>query len=200
MKVASSFVPVKSRAFIELERDDAIEIRVATISLIPLYFQTEAYMRALWLNNGGLQSAERIDELVKVRRERQQVVIKPDPPRIRAVIHEFAIRLPVGGPGVMREQLHALVEACDLPNVEVQIQPIAAGGYPGFDSTFTVLRFPSGPASDMVQVQALNETFYRDRSNVTETYIVGWDRRSVAALNLRASKKLIRDAAADFGT
>jgi DNA-binding XRE family transcriptional regulator len=194
------FVPVKSRAFLELERDDAIEIRAATISVIPLYFQTEAYMRALWLNNGDLQSTERIDELVRIRSERQQVVTKQDAPRIRAVIHEFAIRLPVGGPDVMGEQLHVLAEACDLPNVEIQIQPIAAGGYPGLDSTFTVLRFPTGPASDMVQVQALNETVYRDRSNATGPYIVGWDRRSVAALNLRASKKLIRDAAAHFGT
>jgi DNA-binding XRE family transcriptional regulator len=194
------FVPVKGRAFLELERDDAIEIRTATISVIPLYFQTENYMRALWLNNGDLHSTERIDELVKMRQERQLVVTKPGAPRIRAVIHEAALHLPVGGRAAMTEQLRHLSAACDLPNVEIQVQPIAAGAYPGLDSTFSVLMFPSGPASDMVQVQALNEAFYRDRPNATEPYIVGWDRRSVAALGLQASKKLILDAAAHLGT
>lgn len=194
------FVPVKSRAFLELERDDAIEIRAATITVIPLYFQTEAYMRALWENSGHLFTGERIDELVRVRCERQRVVSKQEAPKIRVVIHEVALRLPVGGRVVMREQLVHLSAACDLPNVEIQVQPISAGACPGMDTTFYLLRFASGPASDMVQVNVHSETFYRDRANATEPYIVGWDRRSVAALDLRASKKLIRDAAAHFGT
>jgi transcriptional regulator with XRE-family HTH domain len=194
------FVPVKSRAFLELERDDAIEIRTATLSLIPLYFQTEDYMRTLWLNNGDLLTTDRIDELVRLRMDRQQVVTKPGAPKIRVIIHEFALRVPVGGPAVMREQLLRLAAACDLPNVEIQVQPIAGGAYPGMDSIFYLLRFPSGPASDMVQIHTQYETFYRDRTNSTETYIVAWDRRAVAALNLQASKTLILAAAAHFGT
>jgi DNA-binding XRE family transcriptional regulator len=194
------FVPVKSRAFLELERDDAIEIRAATISLIPLYFQTEEYMRALWLNNGDLQSADRIDELVRIRLDRQQVVGKQDAPKIRVVVHELALRLPVGGREVMGQQLRSLAKACVRPNVEIQVQPISAGAYPGMDTTFYLLRFASGPSGDMVQIHSRDETFYRDRPSATEPYIVGWDRRSVAALSLSASKRLILDAAAHFGT
>jgi hypothetical protein len=194
------FVPVKSRAFLELERDDALEILVVTISLIPLFFQTEDYMRALWLSNGDLQTTERVDELVNLRKARQQVVTKPGAPKIRAIIHELALRLPVGGSVVMRQQLVGLAAACDLPNVEIQVQPIVAGGYPGMDSTFHLLRFAGGSASDIVQVHGHNEMFYRDRPNATEPYMVAWDRRKVAALNLPASKALILDAAAGFGT
>jgi DNA-binding XRE family transcriptional regulator len=194
------FVPVKGRAFLELERDDAIEIRAVTLSVVPLYFQTEGYMRALWESNGDLLTEDVIDELVNLRLERQQVVAKPKAPKIRVVIHEFALRLPVGGPGVMREQLQKLAKACDLPNVEIQVQPMTAGAYPGVDTSYYILRFASGPESDLVQVPARNENFYRDRANATEPYIVGWDRRSVAALDLQASKKLILGAAAHFGT
>ncbi|NUT51135.1 MAG: helix-turn-helix domain-containing protein [Saccharothrix sp.] len=192
------FVPVKSRAFLELERNDAVEIMAATLSFIPLYFQTEAYMRQLWLRNGELLPAERIDELVKVRQARQQVVTKPDAPMIRAVVHEFALRLPVGGPAVMHDQLMVLAAACELPNVEIQVQPISAGAFPGMDSTFFLLRFPVGATEDVVQVYSQAELFYRDRRSATEPYRVEWDRRRVAALDLQASKALILDAAAHF--
>jgi transcriptional regulator with XRE-family HTH domain len=194
------FVPVKSRAFLELERDDALEILQVTTSVIPAYFQTEEYMRTLWLGTGDLQTPERVDELVYVRKTRQQVVTKAGAPKIRAIIHEFALRLPVGGPVVMHQQLLSLAAACDLPNVEIQVQPMAAGAYPGMDSTFHLLRFAGGTASDIVQVHGHSETFYRDRPSATEPYMVAWDRRKVAALDLPASKALILDAAADFGT
>lgn len=193
------FVPVKSRAFLELERNDAVEIMAQTLSLIPLYFQTEAYMRELWLRSGDLLTPERVAGLIDLRKTRQQVVTKTNAPMIRAVVHEFALRLPVGGPPVMHQQLLALVAACDLPNVEIQIQPISAGAYPGMDSTFYLLRFPNGPAGDMVQVHGHAESFYRDRELATEPYRVAWDRRKVAALDLQASRALILDAAARYG-
>ncbi len=193
------FVPPKSRAYLEMERNDAIEVRLATLSLVPPYFQTEAYMRELWLRNGELLSSARIKELVKLRQARQQIVTKRDAPMIRAVIHETALRLPVGGPPVMHEQLHALAAACELPNVEIQIQPTAAGAFPSMDSTFSLLRFPVGPSGDVVQVYGQAESYYRDRQAATEPYRVVWDRLRVAALDLQASKALILDAAAHFG-
>jgi DNA-binding XRE family transcriptional regulator len=193
------FVPVRARAFLELERNDAVEIMTVTLSYIPPYFQTEAYMRELWLRNGELLSTARIDELVKLRQAKQQVVTKRDAPMIRAVIHESALRLPVGSPAVMHEQLLTLAAACELPNVEIQIQPIASGAYPAMDSTFTLLRFPVGVTGDVVQIYSHVESFYRDRQTATEPYRVVWDRRRVAALDLQASRALILDVAASFG-
>lgn len=193
------FVPLKNRAFLELERDDAVEILVVTLSLVPMYFQTEVYMRELWRRSGDMLSSRRVDELVKLRKARQQVVTKPGAPMIRVLMHEFALRLPVGGPALMHEQLLHLADACELPNVEIQVQPVDAGAYPGMDSTFDLLRFRNGPSSDMVRIHGRVESFYRDREPATEPYRVLWDRRKVAALDLQASKALILDAAAHFG-
>ncbi|WP_367137042.1 helix-turn-helix domain-containing protein [Saccharothrix sp. HUAS TT1] len=192
------FVPVKSRAFLELERAEAVEILAVTLTLVPLYFQTEAYMRELWLRSGDLIAPGRVEQLVDLRKTRQQVLAKRNPPMIRAVVHETALRLPIGGPAVMHEQLSHLASACDLPNVEIQVQPFAAGAYPGMDSTFYLLRFPNGPAGDVVQVHGHAESFYRDRETATEPYRVAWDRRKVAALDLQASKALVLDAATGF--
>jgi transcriptional regulator with XRE-family HTH domain len=192
------FVPLKSRAFLELERGDAVEILAVTLTLVPLYFQIEAYMRELWLRSGDLLAPGRIEELVDLRKARQQVLTKRNPPMIRVVVHETALRLPVGGPAVMREQLLHLASACDLPNVEIQVQPTSSGAYPGMDAAFDLLRFRNGPAGDVVQVHGHAESFYRDRETATEPYRVAWDRRMVAALDLQASKGLILDAATRF--
>lgn len=189
------FVPVKSRAFLELERD-ADEIVMVTVGLISAHLQTEAYMRELWARNGDLLSAERVEELVRLRKARQHVITRKNPPMIRVIMHEFALRLPVGGPAVMREQLLRLADLCTLPNVEIQVQPIAAGAYPAMDSDFVLLRFANGPSGDVVQVSG-TEAFYRDRT-ATGPYRVVLDRRRVAALDLRESQALILEAAAQF--
>ncbi|ROP37277.1 helix-turn-helix domain-containing protein [Saccharothrix texasensis] len=193
------FVPLKDRAFLELEQRDAIEIMTVTLLVIPVYFQTEAYMRTLWKRNGELTSEQRINELVRLRKTRQRVVTKPAAPKIRAVVHEAALRLPVGGPEVMREQLSALARACELPNVEIQVQATEAGAFPGIETTFTLLRFGDGAAKDVAQVAGYDEPFYRDREPGTQVYRDAWDRRRVAALDLQESKDRILEAAADFG-
>src|SRR5882672_6993777 len=129
------FVPVKARAFLELERD-AIEMMMVTAGVIPAHLQTEAYMRELWRRNGELLSAERIEGLVKLRKTRQQVLTRDNPPMARVVMHEIGLRLPVGGPAVMREQLLHLAAMCQRPNVEIQVQPMSSGAYPSMDHSF----------------------------------------------------------------
>lgn len=192
------FVSVKGKAFIDLERRSATDIFVVTLTTVPLYFQTEEHMRALWGASGDIETADRVDELTRLRKMRQQVVDKPNAPTIRAIIHEFALYLPVGGPDAMHRQLLSLAKDCERPNVEIQVQPIEAGAYPGMDSTFTLLRFNNGPDGDMVQISSQGEMFYRDRPGAAEPYRVAFDRRRIAALDLTASRARILDAAAHW--
>ncbi|WP_148088775.1 DUF5753 domain-containing protein [Saccharothrix texasensis] len=181
-----------------MECNDVVEVMAVAVDLVPAYFQTEAYMRELWRRNGELLSRTRVEELVGLRKARQKIVTRDDPPMIRAIVHEFALRLPVGGPAVMHEQLLHLAGLCELPNVEIQVQPIAAGAYPSMGSSFNLLRFANGISGDVVQVLNV-ESFYRDRAS-TEPYRVAWDRRRVAALDLQESLALILEAADHFAS
>ncbi|GAA2688121.1 MULTISPECIES: helix-turn-helix transcriptional regulator [Actinosynnema] len=192
------FVPLKARIFMEMERNDADEILAVSGDLIPAYFQTEAYMREVWRRNGQLLTPEHVEELVRVRKSRQRVVTRNNPPTIRAILHEFALLLPVGGPEVMREQLLHLAEMCKLPNVEIQVQPIASGAYPEMEAHFYVLRLPDNAAAELVQVVNA-ETFYRDGAAV-KAYHAAWDRRRIAALDLQGSLEAILRAADSFTT
>lgn len=124
-----AYVSVKTRALLELEAE-ASELLMVTIDVIPAHFQTERYMQALFDGSGVGMPQEQIDRLKRVRMDRQVILTQPRPPKVRAVIHETALRLPVGGPEVMQEQLAHLAELSDLPNVEIQVQSAEEGAYP----------------------------------------------------------------------
>jgi transcriptional regulator with XRE-family HTH domain len=192
-----AYFSVKTRALLELEAE-ASDLFIVTIDLIPAHFQTERYMQALFEGNGeGLPQSE-IDRLKKVRLDRQAILTQPRPPRVRAVIHETALRLPVGGQEVTHEQLLKLAEVCDLPNVEIQVQPTGEGAYPNMGVAFTLMRLDHDPVTDRVQIDGPGDNIYRDRTTVTEPYRLSWERKRVAALSLPASQKLILNAANDL--
>lgn len=192
-----AFYSVKTRSALDMETD-ATEILYALSDLVPAHFQTEDYMRALFEASGEAFALEHIDRLVASRLARQAVVTQDDPPVFRAIVHENALRLPVGGPAVMHRQLLRLAELADLPNVEIQVQPIEAGAYSGIGISFMLLRFDHDTAADLVQIEAHGDSFFRDRPGATEPYRISWDRQRVAALSLPASKALILSAAADM--
>jgi transcriptional regulator with XRE-family HTH domain len=190
-----AFASVKTRSAVDME-SDASEILYSLIDLVPAHFQTEEYMRTLF--EAESSAPEFIDRLVASRLARQAILTQDNPPMMRAIIHENALRLPIGGPAVMHRQLLHLAELADLPHVEIQIQPIDAGAYPGIGISFTLLRFDNDTAADLVQVDGHGDSFYRDRTNATEPYRLSWDRQRVSALSLPASKALILSAAADM--
>jgi hypothetical protein len=117
---------------------------------------------------------------------------------VRAVIHETALRLPIGGREVMHEQLLHLAKLCDLPHVEIQVQASKEGAHPHMGVTFYLMRLDNDPSTDCVMVESAGDNVYRDRTTITEPYRLSWERKRVAALSLPASKKLIRSAARDF--
>lgn len=192
-----AFVSVKTRAVLDME-PDASEILHSMTELIPAHFQTEEYMRALYAADGEATTPDRIDQLVAVRLARQGVLTQAQPPMVRAIVHEHALRLPVGGPAVMHRQLLRLAELAELPAVQIQVQPARAGAYPGMGVSFVLLRFDHDVAADLVQVDMHGGDVYRDRPGATEPFRHAWDRQRVSALSLPDSRALILDAAADL--
>ena len=77
---------------------------------IPGLLQTEDYIRALFEETGEVDPAD-IEDLVEVRLSRREVLTRVNPAQCAFYVHEVALRMPVGGPWVMHEQmLH-----CSLP-------------------------------------------------------------------------------------
>ena len=90
-------------------------IRTYEVHFVPGLLQTPDYTRAVVELGYGHVSAAEIDRRTELRQRRQEVLRRPSPPHLWAVIDEAVLRRPVGDEDVMRAQIEALIEASQLP-------------------------------------------------------------------------------------
>ncbi|MFC4910353.1 helix-turn-helix domain-containing protein [Actinomadura gamaensis] len=108
------------------EETRADVIRIFAPMLIPGLFQTEAYARAVL----STETPEgEVEQALAVRMARQGILDRETPPFIIAVIKESALREPVGGREVHREQLDHLLELAGRHHITVQVLPDGAPVY-----------------------------------------------------------------------
>jgi len=141
--------------------------------VIPGLFQTPDYAAAL-IRSGhfGLSEAE-VTRRVDLRMARQEVLDRQSTPLVVwSVLDEVALRRPIGGPDVMRAQLHRLVELVERPNVTIQVLPIGRGAHAGLDGTFTILDFPLDLPGDpgTVYVETLHKGVYYEKPEEIDPY------------------------------
>jgi len=86
-------------------------------------------------------------------------------------VDEAALRRPVGGPRVMRAQLERLIAAAELPNVTLQVLPLAAGAHPAMVGAFSVLRFADQELPDVVYVEHLTSALYLSKQEDVDQYL-----------------------------
>jgi hypothetical protein len=99
-------------------------------AVVPGLLQTRDYAHAL-LSGNGLVPAERLDGLVQARLDRQRMFNRPLQPECTFYLHEFALRLPVGGGRVMNDQAMHLAFMASAPGVSIRVIPAAHGPHPG---------------------------------------------------------------------
>jgi transcriptional regulator with XRE-family HTH domain len=118
----------------ELEAD-AVALRMHEPLFIPGLFQTADYAQAIF--HSPKLGFENIEEALKFRMDRQQILTQENPPTVHAVIHEAALHMRFGGTKVVREQLLRLIELGRLPNVTIQVYPFSAQAYAALIGNFT---------------------------------------------------------------
>jgi len=112
---------------------------------------------------------------------RQDLLSRADPPQLWAVVDEAALRRPIGGVAVMRDQLQALIEATALPNVRLQVIPFHAGGHAAAGGAYSILRFPDAELPDVVYVEQLTSALYLDKREDVDHYLAAMERLCVEA-------------------
>ncbi|MGH3872902.1 MAG: Scr1 family TA system antitoxin-like transcriptional regulator [Pseudonocardiaceae bacterium] len=63
------------------------------------------------------------------------------PARFIFFIHEFALRLPMGGPAVMAEQLEHLLHKATRPYLTLRVVPAALGGHAAINGSSRLMEF-----------------------------------------------------------
>lgn len=161
----------------------AQRIRTFDLQFVHGLLQTEAYARAVTMIGLRRAAASEIDRRVSVRMRRQKLLTAADPPRVWSILDEAALRRPVGGPAVMREQLRRLTEVAALPDVTLQIVPFHAGAHDGAGGSFTVLRFAEPDVPDVVYIEQLAGAQYLEKPADADRYLDVINRLSATALN-----------------
>jgi transcriptional regulator with XRE-family HTH domain len=106
--------------------------------LVPGLLQTEWYMRARIAAEPGVPLAE-VEANLRTRVERQRILQWRSPTRFTFFVHEQALRLCVGSPAVMHEQLLHLVLMSAVDHVTLRVIPSAAGERGIFGGPFRFL-------------------------------------------------------------
>lgn len=109
----------------------ARSLRVSTMTHMPGQFQTKAYASALFEAAMPPLPEREFAARLTHRVRRHEVIDRPDAPPYTAIIHEAALRIEVGGPAVLRDQLRHLLDVSERENVTVQAIPFSAGAFPG---------------------------------------------------------------------
>ena len=87
---------------------------------------------------------------------RQQILDRDDPPQLRVILNEAAVRRAVGGADVMRAQVTALTAERERSNVTVQVLPFTAGEHPAMAcGPFVLLDFPQAADPGVVHAENL---------------------------------------------
>jgi len=176
----SDVLPAWFLPYLGLEESASL-IRTYEAHFVPGLLQTADYARAvIRLGHAGASPTE-IDRRTEVRRRRQDVLRRAKPPHFWVVIDEAVIRRPIGGPEVMREQIEALIEATRLPNVRLQIIPLAAGAQVPVGCAFAILRFPERGLPDVVYLEQLTSALYLDKPADVDHYAVAMEQACLKA-------------------
>jgi transcriptional regulator with XRE-family HTH domain len=160
----------------------AVSIRSFEVQFVPGLFQTEDYARAVTQLGHQTASSGEVARRVALRARRQELLSRPDPPRVWAVMDEAVLRRAYGGPEVLRAQLRSLAEAAQLPHVTLQVVPFSRGGHAGASGAFSILRFRERDLPDVVYIEQLTSALYLDQRLDVEHYLEVVDQLSGEAL------------------
>jgi transcriptional regulator with XRE-family HTH domain len=186
-------LPNPYEVYIGLEAG-ASSIRDFQPTVVPGLLQTQEYARETVRNGPREMDRDEVERRVEVRMARQKILTRDDRPRLWAVIDEAVIRRVVGGPEVMRGQLHHLVDCAEQGKTTLQVVPYRAGAHAGTTGPLVILDFhePTDPA--VAYLETLAGDIYLEEHADVDRYILAFDRLRAAALHPDDSVRLIEQA------
>jgi hypothetical protein len=178
-------VPDQVHSLINQERQ-ANKITVWAMNLVPGHLQIAGYIRAAAEKSAGVNPAD-IDALIRAKLERQTIFHHSR--QFVFYVHEQALRLPVGGPDVMRAQLNHIMTMLVRRYITFRIVPIAIGAHAGMAGSF--LQFNYEKYEPVVFIESQNSGLFLEDKGSLDTYTDVLKRLDQEALDEEQSRRLI---------
>ncbi|WP_214405917.1 helix-turn-helix domain-containing protein [Pseudonocardia lacus] len=157
-----SGVPDSFGFFADLEAGAAALITYNS-ELVTGLLQTERYARAT-VRAGRSLTASAVEERVAFRMKRQRAFFeRAKPRRLDVVLSAGALRVRVGSPAVMEEQIAHLRAIGDRDGVSVRVLPFENGLHAAMNGPFTILDFDDPDDPSVVRLESVVGTRYIER-------------------------------------
>jgi hypothetical protein len=178
-----------------LDLEQAAElIRTYEVQFVPGLLQTDAYARAVIMLGHATAKPEEVNLRANLRMERKKVLTSAKPPRLWAVIDEAVLLRPIGWREVLREQIEALLDACNLRTVRLQVMPFHSGGHAAMGGAFSILRFPEQELPDVVYIEHLTSALYLEKREDVDQYAEAIGRLFIEAEPPNRTPEILRRA------
>lgn len=138
-------LPPRFDTYIGLELD-AVSVHAYETTLVHGLLETRDYASALLHGAAFGVPPEDVDLLVDVRMRRKELFDRTPPLQLSVIMEEAALRRPIGGTEVMRDQLEHLLEEQKKPHINIQVLPFELGAHVGLNGNIAVLDFSDEPS------------------------------------------------------
>ena len=189
-----SRLPKQLVTFIDHE-NKAIAISDFQAVVVPGLLQTGDYARAL-IREAGTVPADEIDDRVAARLARQSLFSQERPARLTFFLHEFVLRLPVGGLAVMSEQLHHLLRLSVRPYLTLRVLPASRGAHAAINGPFTLMEFAE--FHPVAYLESETSSLFLEKPEETRAYRRILGALAETALDEGQSRKLIATVATEL--
>jgi len=143
---------------------------------------------------GNAPTEEDVLRRAEARMSRQDILTRETPPKVWAVMDEGALRRPIGGAAVMRDQLKHLIDMCDHPAVTVQVLPFSVASHPAMGGPFTILRFSEPDLRDVVYIEQLTSALYLDKAAEVDSYLEVMEQLCLEAKPAAKTPQILKSA------
>lgn len=169
--------------------DRAERLRCFTPLVVHGLLQTPEYAERLIRISDPDASVRQIERWTGIRMARQEILTREPGTSFHLVLDEAALRRPIGGAQVMRNQLRRLIVEAKKPNIEIHVLPFSAGEYPGTDGSFALVKLPD-PFPEVVYIESSAGTIFLESTDVSR-FATQYDRMQKSCLDVEQSVALI---------
>ncbi|MGW4208372.1 Scr1 family TA system antitoxin-like transcriptional regulator [Lentzea sp. NPDC004789] len=178
-------VPNQLRTLIDQERL-ANEIFVWAMNLIPGLLQVPSYSTEV-VRAAATVKPEQVEEIVAAKMGRRAIFHRSR--KFVFYIHEQALRLQVGSPELMAEQLHDLLRMSVRPYISVRVVPLSIGVHAGLAGSFTKLEYEK--FEPVVYLESHNSHLFLEDKGSIAVYDEVLEALAAQALDEEQSRELI---------
>ncbi|WP_369356640.1 helix-turn-helix domain-containing protein [Streptomyces sp. cg2] len=164
--------------------------------VVPGLLQTAAYAKALTLAGNPFATDEYVDGKVRARLDRAEILKSGPQDGYWPILHEAVLRMPVGGPAVMAEQLEHITRLARERKIVVQVMPFSAGPYPSAGRMVTLMEFVDAPPT--AYTEGVYSGTLLDDPAIVKRVQQDYDLVRATALSPEASLALIESAAEEY--